>query len=110
MGRIVIVGYRPKAGKAAELKQLLSSHVDRLRNLGLATERESICMEAADGTLLEVFEWQSAEAIQAAHEHEDVQTMWAEFAAVCDYIPVGDVAEAAALFSEFVAVDPSSGS
>ena len=105
MGRIVIVGYKPKAGKEAELKQLLSSHVARLRDLGLATGREPICMEASDGTLLEVFEWQSAKAIQAAHEHEEVHQMWAEFAEVCDYIPIGEVDEAASLFSEFASVE-----
>jgi hypothetical protein len=62
-------------------------------------------MQASDGTLLEVFEWQSAEAIQAAHEHAEIHRMWAEFAQVCDYVPVGDVDEAASLFSEFAAVD-----
>lgn len=105
MGRIVIVCYKPKAGKTAALKELLRSHVARLRDLGLATERESICMEASDGTLLEVFEWQSADAIHGAHSNEEVQRMWAQFAEVCDYIPVGSVSEAASLFSEFAAVD-----
>lgn len=105
MGRIVVVGYRPKAGKSAELKRLIATHVPRLRSLGLATDREPVCMEAADGTLIEVFEWCSAEAIQAAHGHEAVGQMWSEFAALCDYVPVGQTSEAATLFSEYAAVE-----
>ncbi len=105
MGRIVIVGYKPKVGRETELKQLLSSHVARLRSLGLATSREPIRMESSDGTFLEVFEWRSAEAIQTAHEHEEVHKMWAEFADVCDYVPVGEVDEAASLFSEFAPIE-----
>jgi hypothetical protein len=30
-----------------------------------------------------------------------VQALWSEFAAVCDFVPVGGLAEAARLFSEF---------
>ncbi len=107
MGRIVIVAYRPHAGKSAELRSLVATHVPRLRQRGLAPEREAICMEAADGTLVEVFEWTSAEAIQAAHGDEVVQAMWSDFAQLCDYIPIGDVSEADMLFSEFTAIAPT---
>ena len=106
MGRIVIVAYRPKPGKAGELRRLVDHHVPRLRELGLATGRETVVMEAADGTLVEVFEWESADAIAAAHDSPAVQAMWAEFAEACDYLPVAGVPEAAQLFSEFAAIDP----
>src|ERR1700744_1572795 len=101
MGRIVIVGYKPKPGKNEELKELMKTHLPRLQNEGLATDRESIMMEAADGTIVEVFEWVSDEAIREAHANPMVQQMWEEYADVCDYVPVGNIAEIANLFSEF---------
>jgi hypothetical protein len=101
MGRIVIVAYKPKPGKATALKKLTETHVPRLREQGLVTDREPIILEAADGTLLEMFEWLSPEAIQQAHRNEEVHKMWAEYAEVCDYVPLSQVPEANSLFAEF---------
>ena len=101
MGRIVIAGYKPKPGKAEALKKLASTHVQRLRAEGLVSAREPIIMEAKDGTIIEVFEWKSKEAIESAHTNSAVQQMWKEYAEVCDYVPVGTVDEAKQLFSEF---------
>jgi hypothetical protein len=67
----------------------------------LATDRESALMRASDGTVVEVFEWKSTEAIAAAHSHPAVLAMWEEYAAVCEYVPIADVPEAAELFSGF---------
>ncbi len=67
MGRFVIVAYKPKPGKDAELRRAVEKHLRVLRQEGLASEREAYVMAAADGTLLEVFEWRSREAIQQAH-------------------------------------------
>jgi hypothetical protein len=101
MGRIVISCYKPKTGKEKALKALIVDHVPTLSRIGLVTDRVPILMEAKDGTLIEVFEWASPEAIQAAHTHPAVLRMWEEYGKVCDVIPVGQVAEAAQLFSEF---------
>ena len=101
MGRIVIVAYRPKPGREDDLKALVRRHVGRLQELGLATGREPVVMESADGTVVEVFEWVSPEAVEAAHRDPEVQAMWGEFAEVCDYVPVGQLQEAGQLFSEF---------
>lgn len=101
MGRIVIVGYKPKPGKNEALKTLMRTHLPRLQKEGLATSRESILMEAADGTIIEVFEWISEEAIRNAHTNPVVLQMWVEYAEVCDYVPIGSLAEADNLFSAF---------
>jgi hypothetical protein len=101
MGRIVIACYKPKPGKEKALRALLVDHVPTLRRIGLVTERLPILMEAKDGTLIEVFEWASPEAIQQAHGHPAVLRMWEEYGKVCDYIPVAQVPEAAQMFSEF---------
>lgn len=101
MGRIVIVGYEPKPGKAEALRSLARTHVQLLRAEGLVTSREGIIMEASDGTIIEVFEWKSKEAIESAHKNPAVQGLWKEFSDVCDYVPVASIAEAKQLFSEF---------
>jgi quinol monooxygenase YgiN len=101
MGRIVIACYRPKPGRQEDLRRLMTDHVATLRSLGLATDRPAIAMEAQDGTVVEVFEWQSREAIEAAHTNPTVQAMWQAYGEVCDYVPIGSVPEAARLFSEF---------
>jgi len=101
MGRIVIVAYRPKPGKAAALKELTKTHVPRLKAAGLVTDREAVIMEAADGTIVEVFEWLSAEAIKQAHANPVVHQLWAEYAEVCDYVNLNSLTEAQNMFAEF---------
>ena len=105
MGRIVMACYRPKPGQEEALRALLVDHVETLRGLGLVTERRAVAMQSEDGTFVEIFEWASADAIAAAHEHPAVLKMWEQYAAVCDYVPVGAVPEASRPFSEFTPVD-----
>lgn len=100
-GRIVIVGYKPIAGQSQMLHDVLKKHVDLLRKEGLATERAAMLMRASNGTFVEVFEWVSEDAIALAHKNPVVQQLWKEFGMLCEYVPVGDLAEASQLFSEF---------
>lgn len=104
MGRIVIVGYRPKAGQAAALQALVDRHWTVLDEQALVSARPPMVMRAADGTLVEVFEWLSPQSIDRAHDNAAVQALWSEFLAVCDFVPVGQLAEAGQLFSEFEAL------
>ena len=101
MGRVVIVAYKPKPGKEAALKELIKTHLPRLKQEGLVTDRESIIMEASDGTVIEVFEWLSDEAKKKAHKNPVVQQMWSEYAEVSDYIPIGDLDEGGRTFSDY---------
>jgi quinol monooxygenase YgiN len=105
MGKIVISCYRPKPGHEDALRELMLSHVATLRSIGLITDRIPITMDAEDGTFVEVFEWASSEAIEAAHRHPVVLKMWEEYGKVCEYVPISQVPEASQLFSEFTPVD-----
>jgi uncharacterized protein YegL len=98
---LVIVAYKPKPGKAAELRQLVINHVPDLAKLGLVTDRKPIIVEAADGTIIEVFEWLSADVVRQAHSNPGVHKIWAAFAEVCDYVPLNTLPEAANMFAEF---------
>ena len=101
MGRTVIVGYKPKPGKEAALKELMKTHLPVLMEQGLVRDKVSYIMEATDGTIVEVFEWLSEEAIEQAHKNPEVLELWGKYAEVCDYIPVGNLAEIGNLFSGF---------
>jgi len=105
MGRIVISCYRPKPGQQDALQALMRTHVKTLRSLGLVTDRAPITMQAKDGTFVEVFEWASSEAIQAAHTNPAVLKMWEAYGKACDYIPVAQVPEGAQMFSEFAPIE-----
>jgi quinol monooxygenase YgiN len=104
MGRFVIVAYAPKAGKEEDLLAAVRKHLQVLQAEQLVTDRPAYVMRAADGTILEIFEWRSAEAVQEAHGNPAVQALWAEFGAVCDYVPLSKLAEAHQMFAEFDAV------
>ncbi len=101
MGRFVIVAYRPKPGRAEDLKALVARHVDVLRQEGLATDHPASVMQAADGAIVEVFEWVSADAIARAHSNPVVGAMWGEFFELCDFFPLNTLPETGQLFAEF---------
>ena len=101
MGRVVIACYKPKPGQETALRALVERHVPTLRSIGLATDRAPVVMRAKDGTIVEVFEWSSAEAIQKAHGDATVLKLWEEFGAAADFVPLATLAEAAGLFAEF---------
>ena len=98
---LVLVAYKPKPGQEAALDTAVRDHVPILRRLGLATNREPIIAKAKDGTVVEMFEWVSQEAIDSAHRNPAVHAMWGQFGACCDYLPIGQVPEASQLFSSF---------
>jgi hypothetical protein len=103
-GSIVIAAYKPRPGKERELAALVRGHVPRLVAAGLATDREPIAMCAADGTILEVFEWVSPDAIAQAHTHPVVQQMWAEFEACCWYETPANVPDLQRMFVSLAAL------
>jgi hypothetical protein len=108
MGRHVIVAYRPKPGQSAALDAAVAKHVTVLRERGLATDAPVTVLRAKDGTVVEIFEWVSAEAVERAHSDPAVQALWAEFNAACDYVPLASLPEAAQLFADFEAWHPAS--
>src|SRR5207302_6240355 len=100
-GIVVIVAYRPKPGKENELVDLVRSRVPTLRKENLVTDRAPTIMRSRDGTIIEVSEWKSQEAIDAAHKNANVLAMWNKFFAVCDCVPLKSLAEADDLFAGF---------
>ena len=100
-GVVVIVAYRPNPGKEKELLELVRSRVPTLRQEGLVTNRAPTIMRSRDGTIIEVSEWKSQEAIDAAHKNPNVLAMWNKFFAICDCVPLKTLAEAEEMFAGF---------
>ncbi len=99
--RFVIAAFKPKPGKEAELGAVVEKHWGILQREGLVTDRTRYAMQATDGTIVEVFEWLSPEAIEKAHHNPAVLALWAEFEAACEYVPLASLPESLHPFSEF---------
>lgn len=105
MGLYVVVAYRPRRGKEPQLLDAVRDHLPVLRSQGLATDRPPYVMRSADGTIVEVFEWRSADAVEEAHQNEVVKTLWSRFEDACEYVKLCDVKECGDLFAHFEPVD-----
>ena len=84
-GVCVIVAYRPKPGKEEELLAIVRSRVPTLRKEGLVTDRVPVLMRAKNGTLIEVSEWKSREAIDAAHKNPTGTSHYGTNSSRCAY-------------------------
>ena len=104
-GVIVVVAYRPKPGEEQELLELVRARVPTLRKEGLVTDRVPTIMCSRDGTIVEVSEWKSRDAIAAAHENPNVLAMWDKFFAVCECVPLKTLAETNDMFAGFTPVE-----
>jgi hypothetical protein len=58
-------------------------------------------MRARDATIIEVSEWKSHEAIDAAHKNPIVLAMWNKFFEACGCIPLNELSESAEMFAAF---------
>jgi len=101
---LVVVAYRPKPGKEEDLLQLTREHVSLLQSEGLATERPVIATRAADGTIVEVFEW-AVGGVERAHSDPLVLKLWERYAAACEIVPLNQIAESSTMFASFTPVD-----
>ena len=101
MGSISVACYKPRPGCEEALLDLVRNHLPSLLALGLVTERTSIMMRTADGTIVEIFEWISQEAIAGAHKNPAVLDLWKRFEAVCWYETPSNLAEFQNMFGHF---------
>ena len=105
MGRVVIVVYRPLKGKEGALERLVKSHHAVLLQENLVTARTPVIMKALDGSVVEIFEWTSSEAIERAHTNPVVSHLWEKFNEVCTYEKPVDLTEFHSIFSEFESIN-----
>jgi hypothetical protein len=98
---LAIASYKPKAGQEKAFLELVEKHLPTLRELQLATDRSSFLAKALDGTIIEVFEWTSVNAVNAAHHHPAVADIWEKMTLIADFHPLSSIPEAQTPFSSF---------
>jgi len=101
MGSISVACYRPRAGKEEALLNLVRNHLPPLRAERLVTDRPSIVMRTGDGTVIEIFEWASQDAIAGAHSNPVVLDLWKRFEEVCTYEIPASLPEFQQMFAHF---------
>lgn len=98
---LAIATYKPKPGQETALLELVKKHLPALRELQLATNRNNFLARSTDGTLIEVFEWTSVKAIEAAHHHPAIGDIWEKMTLMADFLPMASLPEAARPFPGF---------
>ncbi|WP_349407711.1 hypothetical protein [Pseudalkalibacillus sp. SCS-8] len=93
--------YQPKEGKKDELLKIIEDHTPLLRREGLITEFEPVLLKSENGTYLELFQWKSIAAKDAAHQSEQVMTLWEKMMEVADMKQLSSLSEADQLFPNF---------
>src|SRR5476649_789872 len=101
MGILVICSYKPRAGHEDEARMLMQAHVPLLREHGLITERAVVQGAAQDGTLVEIFEWESVEKSRGAPGIAEIGSHWKAMSAVMDFVPLAELPEAKHPFAHF---------
>jgi hypothetical protein len=101
-GKILsVAAYKPKTGQEEELMKLVERHLPKLRDLGFATDRENYVAKSQDGTIIEVFEWASMNAVNAAHQHPAVSDIWEKMTLIADFLPINQLPELNGPFADF---------
>ena len=101
MGILVICSYRIKPGHEAEAERILDKHVPALRRYSLITDRPVIQGAGANGTIVEIFEWVSAEKSRAAPTVPEIAAIWKDMAQVAEFVPLASLDEARRPFAHF---------
>jgi quinol monooxygenase YgiN len=105
MSETVIAIYVPRPGQEEALLALVREHVPVLRERGLVTDFEPIVLRAPDGALLEIFEWRSKEAVEAAHDDPAVGALWKRFDELSTFGTLGKLPGAGGPFPHFERVE-----
>jgi hypothetical protein len=85
---IVLCTYRVKRGNEDELLTLFRDHDVVLRELNLITEEPAVCYRGSDDLgrpfFVKTFTWRSPRAVEAAHQHPEVASLWERMDPLCE--------------------------
>jgi hypothetical protein len=83
------------------MRRLICDHALTLRKYGLITDRPVVHGKGVDGSIIEIFEWTSEEAIRCAHSIPDMKNLWKSMEEVADFVPLASLSEAHKPFAHF---------
>ena len=80
---------------------MMAEHVPLLRKHDLITMRPVVQGEGKDGTLVEIFEWDSREKSAGAPSIPEIGAHWKAMAAAMEFVPLATLSEAQREFAHF---------
>jgi quinol monooxygenase YgiN len=98
---ITMAMYQPHVGKEEQLNDVLKKHIKTLEAENLITSRQPIRAVASDGTVIEIFEWKSEQAKDAAHESPVVMKVWNEIMEIAEIKSLSSLEESKHSFPNF---------
>jgi quinol monooxygenase YgiN len=98
---ITMALYQPHVGKEEQLNDVLKKHIKTLEAENLITSRQPIRAVASDGTVIEIFEWKSEQAKDAAHESPVVMKVWNEIMEIAEIKSLSSLEESKHSFPNF---------
>jgi hypothetical protein len=66
---------------------------------------EPVLMKSSNGTYLEVFEWQSNESVEKAHNNQEVKNLWKKFQNAATYELLLNLEEFVNPFPDFETIE-----
>ncbi|WP_226536703.1 hypothetical protein [Fictibacillus halophilus] len=99
---ITMALYQPHEGKEEQLNEVLKKHIKTLDAENLITSREPIRAVSADGTVIEIFEWRSEQAKDAAHESQVVMKVWNDIMEIAEIKSLSSLEESKHPFPNFM--------
>jgi len=93
--------YKPTSGNEEQLRSILEDHIPTLRKYELIIDHTAYMLQSEDGTIIEVFEWANEKAIEVAHEHPAIRTIWGKMEGICEFPSMRDLPEADQRFPNF---------
>ncbi len=96
----MLVTYRPKKGKADELKALVMKHGPMLRKTGLIADDPVQLFSAedkrsGDGYFVEIFSWRNDKSSAIAHQTPEVMSVWEPMGPLLETITLATLDELA---------------
>lgn len=102
---VVFALYQPHPGEDETLRKLIPGHLPALKKIGLITDRPALLVRSGNGTYIEIFEWVSKSAANAAHQHPEIAKIWEAMGQVADFPGLASLEEAGAQFPHFEVID-----
>jgi len=101
MGKVVFAIYKAFETKEKELLDLVKIHYAILLKQGIITYRPRIVLKAKNGEIIEIFEWNSQEALDKAHPNTEIAKLWKKFSEICTYQQMDTLLESKGIFQDF---------
>jgi len=101
MSILAIATYKPKTGRENDFLKLLTNHIPTLHSEKLISSKDNYVMHSKNGTIIEIFEWLSREAVDKAYETQCYGSFWQQIGERADVVSLNSLEETGQPFAGF---------